>query len=152
MTGSIRRELLIPQPCEQVWKALANSAALAEWMYPNDFAPRVGHQFTFRIPANPKVGFDGLIVHCEVLECEPPLENAGGRLVFSWSAGGPVVDTRVSFQLEQSGEGTRLFFEHSGFNISEQFGEQAYHGAEFGWAKMLKQLSVAVAGRAAKKD
>ena len=32
-----------------------------------------------------KVSFDGLVVHCEVLECEPP-----SRLEFSWSAGGPV--------------------------------------------------------------
>jgi hypothetical protein len=23
-------------------------------MYPNDFEPRVGHPFTFRMPANPK--------------------------------------------------------------------------------------------------
>lgn len=152
MTRSIRRELLIPQPCEQVWQALANSAALAEWMYPNDFAPRVGHQFTFRVPANPKVGFDGLIVHCEVLECEPPQNNSNGRLVFSWSAGGPVMDTRVIFQLERNGDGTRLLFEHSGFNVSEQFGEQAFHGAEYGWARMLKQLGVAAADLAAKHD
>ena len=33
---------------------LANSASLAEWMYANDFEPRVGHQFTFRVPPNPK--------------------------------------------------------------------------------------------------
>lgn len=95
MTESIRRELLIPQSQEQVWRALTDSAALAEWMYPNDFEPRVGHHFTFRVPANPKVGFDGIIVHCEVIECEPP-----NRLAFSWSAGGPVVDTRVIFRLE----------------------------------------------------
>lgn len=31
-------------------------------MFPNDFAPRVGHHLTFQVPANPKVTFDGLIV------------------------------------------------------------------------------------------
>jgi len=141
MTKSIRREVLMPQPREQVWQALTNSAALAEWMYPNDFEPRVGHQFTFRVPANPKVGFDGLVVHCEVIECEPP-----NRLVFSWTAGGPVVDTRVSFRLEPDGAGTRVHFEHSGFDVSQPWGEQALKGAEFGWAKMLKQLAAVVAG------
>jgi uncharacterized protein YndB with AHSA1/START domain len=145
MTKTIRREILIPQPREQVWRAIADSAALAEWMFPNDFAPRVGHHFTFQVPPNPKVNFDGLIVHCEVLECEAP-----SRLVFSWSAGGPVVDTRVSFRLEPDGEGTRLFFEHSGFDVSQPFGEQAFKGAEYGWAKMLKQLVAVVAGFAAK--
>jgi uncharacterized protein YndB with AHSA1/START domain len=119
-----------------VWTAIATSSALAEWMYPNDFEPRVGHRFTFQVPANPKVGFEGLVVRCEVMECEPP-----SRLVFSWSVGGPVVNTQVSFRLEQEGSGTRLFFEHSGFDLSHPQGEQAFKGAQFGWARMLEQLS-----------
>jgi len=143
MTNTIQRELLIPQPPEQVWRALADSATLAEWMFPNDFEPRLGHRFTFRVPPNPKVGFDGIIVHCEVLECEPPVS-----LTFSWSAGG-LVDTRVSFRLEPEGDGTRVFFEHSGFDVSQPWGERAFKGAEFGWAKMLKQLAAVVAGEAA---
>src|SRR6516162_7967288 len=147
MTNVIQREILIPQPREQVWRALTNSATLAVWMYPNDFEPRVGHHFTFRVPPNPKVGFDGIVVSCEVLECEPP-----SRLVFSWSAGGPVVDTRVSFRLEPDGDGTHLFFEHSGFDVSQPWADQAIKGAEFGWAKMLKQLTAVVAGLAADRN
>ena len=139
--NTIQREILIPQAREQVWRAIADRTALADWMYPNDFEPRIGHHFTFRVPAKPQVGFDGLVVSCEVLECEPP-----SRLVFSWSAGGPVVDTRVSFRLEPDGDGTRLLFEHSGFDLSHPFGNQAFKGAGFGWAKMLEQLSVVVAG------
>jgi uncharacterized protein YndB with AHSA1/START domain len=143
MTSTIRREFVIPQPREEVWRALTDSNALAEWMFPNDFEPLIGHQFSFHVPPNPKVGFDGLIVHCEVLECEAP-----NRLAFSWSAGGPVVNTRVSFQLEPDGDGTRVFFEHSGFDVSQPWGEQALRGAEFGWAKMFKQLRGVVAGLA----
>ena len=79
MTKTIQREILIPQPREQVWRAITDSATLAEWMFPNDFEPRVGHHFTFQVPPNPKVNFDGLIVHCEVLECEPPRDNAVAR-------------------------------------------------------------------------
>jgi uncharacterized protein YndB with AHSA1/START domain len=115
-------------------------------MFPNDFEPRVGHHFTFRVPGNPKKNFDGLVVRCEVLECEPP-----STLAFSWSAGGPVENTRVSYRLEPDGEGTRLVFEHSGFDVSQPFGEQAFKGAEFGWAKMFKQLAAVVAGLADRK-
>jgi uncharacterized protein YndB with AHSA1/START domain len=115
-------------------------------MFPNDFAPRVGHHFTFQVPPNPKVGFDGLVVHCEVLECEPP-----SRLAFSWSAGG-LVDTRVSFRLEPDGDGTRVLFEHSGFDVSQPWGHQAFRGAEVGWAKMLEQLTGVVAGLASDRD
>ena len=146
MTKAIQREIRIPEPREQVWRALADSAALAEWMFPNDFEPRVGHRFTFRVPPNPKAGFEGIIVHCEVIECEPP-----SQLAFSWSAGG-LVDTRVSFRLEPDGDGTRVLFEHSGFDVSQPWGEQAFRGAEFGWAKMLKQLSAVVAGLATDRN
>lgn len=141
MSKTIRRELVIPQPRPVVWQAITDSATLAEWMYPNDFEPRVGHRFTFRVPPNPKVGFEGLLVLCEVLECEPP-----SRLMFTWSAGA-LVDTQVSFQLETEGDGTRVLFEHAGFTLSESFGEHAYQGAEYGWAKMLKQLVAVVADK-----
>ena len=140
MNNTIRREIVIPQPRERVWRALSNSATLAEWMFPNDFEPRIGHRFTFRVPGNPKVNFEGLTVRCEVLECEAP-----SRLVFSWSAGGPVENTRVSFRLEPDGDGTRVLFEHSGFDVSQPRGKQAFKGAEYGWAKMLEQLRTVVA-------
>jgi uncharacterized protein YndB with AHSA1/START domain len=152
MTKTIQREIHFPQPRQQVWRAITDSATLAEWMFPNDFAPHVGHKFTFQVPANPKVNFDGLTVRCEVLQCDPPRENAGGRLVFSWSAGGPVENTQVSFHLEPDGNGTRLLFKHSGFDISHPFGPQAVKGAEFGWANMLKQLAALVAGSAGKSE
>jgi uncharacterized protein YndB with AHSA1/START domain len=144
MTDGIRKEVLFPQSRQQVWRALTNSVALAEWMFPNDFEPRVGHQFTFQVPPNPKANFDGLTVRCEVLECEPPRDNAGGRLVFSWSAGGAVENTRVSFQLEPDGKGTRVLFEHSGFDLSQPYADHALKGAEFGWAKMFKQLATVI--------
>ena len=67
---------------------------------------------------------------------------------FSWSAGG-LVGTRVSFRLEPDGEGTRVLLEHSGFDVSQPWAEQALRGAELGWAKMLKQLPAVVAGLAA---
>jgi uncharacterized protein YndB with AHSA1/START domain len=147
MSNSIRREIVIPQPREQVWRAITDSDILAEWMYPNDFKPRVGHCFTFQVPPNPKASFDGLKVRCEVLACEPP-----DRLEFSWSAGGPVENTRVSFRLEPDGDGTRVFFEHAGFDLVQPWGEQAFKGAEYGWAKMLKQLAAVVERLAADRN
>lgn len=136
MNNTIRKEVFLPHPPSQVWPALTTRDALADWMYPNDFEPRVGHAFTFRVPPNPAMDFEGLTVHCEVLTCDAP-----NHLVFSWSVGGPVVNTRVSFRLEPEGNGTRLFFEHTGFDLSQPGAEQAFHGATYGWAKMLGDLS-----------
>lgn len=139
MTQSIRREIVLAQPPQSVWRALTDREILAKWMYPNDFEPRAGHAFTFRVPANPQAGFDG-VIHCEVLVSERP-----HRLTYSWAAG-PVVGTQVNYQLEAAESGTRLSFEHSGFDLSQPWGEQALRGAEFGWSKMLEALSSSVAG------
>jgi len=49
-------------------------------------------------------------------------------------------------------ERLRVFFEHSGFDVSQPWVEQALRGAEFGWAKMLKQLPAVVAGLAADRN
>jgi uncharacterized protein YndB with AHSA1/START domain len=141
MTKTIQREILMPQPPAQVWRAVADSSALAEWMFPNDFVPEIGHHFTFQVPPNPKVGFEGMTVRCEVLECDPPK-----LLAFSWSAG-PLRDTRVSFRLEPDGLGTRLLFEHAGFDVSQPHVELAFKGAGFGWAKMFDKLAVVSASR-----
>lgn len=128
MTRTIRRELTFPQSPTTVWRALADREALAEWMYPNDFEPRVGHQFTFRVPPNPQLQ-SGLVVQCEVLTCVPPRE-----LSFSWVVEN-FLDTRVCYRLEENGSGTRVLFEHAGFDA-----DAAFKGAEFGWTMMHRQL------------
>ncbi len=129
MAKSVKRELSFPQSRDEVWQALTSQESLAEWMYPNDFEARVGHRFTFRVPPKPQVNFEGLTVHCEVVKCEPP-----EGLSFTWVAGG--IDTRVDYRLEADGDGTKVFFEHGGF---EQ--ENAYGGAGYGWTMMHGKLS-----------
>src|SRR5438552_17881131 len=58
---------------------------------------------------------------------------------------------RVSFRLEPDGDGTRLVFEHSGFDLSQPWSDQAVRGAEFGWAKMLEWFQEALAGSVAQR-
>lgn len=135
MTHTIRRELKFPQPPETVWRALATSAALAEWMYPNDFEPRVGHRFTFRVPPKPRLE-NGLVVRCEVVTCVPARE-----LVFTWIVD-DFLNTRVSYRLEADGAGTCVLFEHTGF---EQ--EPAFKGAQYGWKMMHAELAKVVEQR-----
>lgn len=134
MKNSVEKDIVIPRPRTQVWRAITDSTTLAQWMYPNNFEPRVGHHFTFEVPGDPKVNFDGLTVHCTVLECTPP-----SSLAFTWKVEG-LVDTEVRFRLESMGDGTRLLLEHSGFDLSVPFGKQALGGASYGWDRMLGLL------------
>ena len=139
MTNKIQRELILPQPPPEVWQALTDPATLAQWMYPNDFVPRIGHTFTFRVPPNPRIP-DGVLIHCQVLECDPPT-----RLVFSWSAG-TLNNTQVSYRLEPHPAGTRLLFEHANFDLTIPGCEGAMRGLDYGYSKMFEKLSAILAG------
>ncbi|TAK78997.1 MAG: SRPBCC domain-containing protein, partial [Dehalococcoidia bacterium] len=57
---------------------------------------------------------------------------------YTWAGGG--VDTRVTYQVEPEGAGTRLHFEQSGFDLSQPWGTASLQGAEVGWGYMLAKL------------
>jgi len=99
-------DVTYPHPPEKVWRALTDPAAIAQWLMKNDFQPRLGHKFQFRVSPQPK-GWTG-VVDCEVLELDPPR-----RLAYSWCGSG--IDTVVRWTLEAAPEGTRVRLEHQGF-------------------------------------
>jgi uncharacterized protein YndB with AHSA1/START domain len=109
MRRDIRIERTYPHPPELVWRALTDPDLIAEWLMPNDFAPKIGHRFTMR--DKPQPGWDG-IAHLEVLEIDAPR-----KMRWSWR-GGPI-DTEVTFRLEPalvySRPATKLLVEHTGF-------------------------------------
>jgi uncharacterized protein YndB with AHSA1/START domain len=65
---SIKIQRLLPHPVSRVWQSLTDSRILGAWLMENDFAPVIGHTFTFRM--KPQRGWDG-ITYCEVLELDP---------------------------------------------------------------------------------
>lgn len=105
MTRDLHFEITYPHPPSRVWRALTDSAAIARWLMPNNFEPKVGHKFQFQ--TKPRPGFDGL-VQCEILELDPPR-----KLSYSWAGG--ALNTIVTFELEPVPEGTRLRLDHKGF-------------------------------------
>ncbi len=135
MARTLRFEALYPYRPEQVWTALTDPAAIADWLMPNDFVPAVGHCFTFA--TKPAPGFDG-IVRCEVLEVDPPT-----RLAYSWKGGG--IDTVVRYVLAAEGASTRLVMEQSGFTGLKGFMISRLLGG--GWKRMIHERLPAAAGR-----
>ena len=130
-TQTISMEYDLPHPPARVWRALTDPELLAKWVMANDMRPVVGHAFTFR--AEPTPWWDG-IVHCEVLESDPP------RLLrYSWRSGpeSSPLDTVVTWTLTPTPSGgTRLALEQSGFLPANAF---AYDGARMGWERMVGQ-------------
>src|SRR5262249_18053980 len=130
---------------------------------PNDFEPKLNHQFTFHM--KPQRGWDGL-THCEVIQLEPlhrvaytyrgeasgekPLACAGidSRAADSAAKGlFAQLDTVLSFTLtpEQAtngAENTRLILEHTGFKGLKLVIVSFIMGS--GWQKVLRRLSTAL--------
>ena len=50
---TVRKEVFLPHPPEDVWLALTDPQALAEWLMPNNFEPVAGHKFRFHVDPMP---------------------------------------------------------------------------------------------------
>jgi uncharacterized protein YndB with AHSA1/START domain len=130
MSHDVTVEVDLPYPPKDVWFALTDPGALAEWLMPVDgFAPEVGTKFTLR--AKPMPGWDG-VVHCEVSEVDEP-----SRLAYTWRGSRMRTTTTVTWELtERSDGGTRLRLDHKGF--SGLAGAVLAFMHRGGWKKMVR--------------
>jgi uncharacterized protein YndB with AHSA1/START domain len=156
---SIHIERVLPYHPDLVWKAVTDPRALGAWFMENDFEPRLGHEFRFRM--KPQRGWDGL-THCQVLELEPQhrvafsyrgeatgektLACAGIRNDTAASAAKGIftrLDTVLSFtvtpeRLCDGTEHTRLVLEHTGFRGFQLV--IVSFVMDFGWRRVLTRL------------
>lgn len=136
MKRDLRFQVEYPHPIERVWQAIASSEAIAQWLMPNDFQPRLGHKFQFR--TKPRGDWDG-IVHSEVLACEPPR-----KLSFTWKSN--MLDTVLHITLEPlAANKTRLLLEHQGFKGMKAVLLSFLLGS--GWGRILRKGIPAVIAR-----
>lgn len=118
-----------PHSPAKVWRALTDPALIALWaMRPEGFAAVVGNRSRFVAKPNP--GWRGY-VECEVLEV-----RERELLRYSWIGDDGGKPTFVTYRLEPHQGGTRLTFEHVGFE-----GVGGFLLAKLmlgpGWRKML---------------
>ena len=134
---AITIEKVLPYAPEKIWRTLTRSELIGKWLMPNDFEPVLGHRFTFR--TKPMGDWDG-VVHCEVLDCEPP------RLLrYSWKGGsdanpayGSRLDSVVTWTLTPVDGGTHVRMVHDGFVFpGNRF---AYDAMSPGWGRVLEAI------------
>jgi uncharacterized protein YndB with AHSA1/START domain len=135
MARTLRKEVWLPHGTEAVWTALTDPRALAEWLMPNNFEPRVGH--TFRFHVDPMPGFSG-ISECRVQAVEPRR-----RLAYTWTVLPKATDATppppmtVEWRLEPEGDGTRLVLEQTGLEVLTLWWRVSM---SMGWSRMMKNL------------
>jgi len=93
----IRREIVLPNPREEVWEALTEPERLEDWFANDvDLDLRPGGGASFRWS-------NGEERSATVTEVEP-----GRRLAFEWDDCGPEGGGEVEFTLDDAADGTRL--------------------------------------------
>ena len=140
-TITIRKERFYAHAPEDVWTAITDAHALAEWFEPNNHEAVVGHEFQF--VCDPGICGDA-VSECRVVEADPPQ-----KLVWSWvhvprKAGkAPSGPMTITWTLTPEAGGTRLVLEHSG---AENIGWLQRNMMRVGWGYMMKKLIPTVLG------
>ena len=131
---TIRKERFYPHPPEDVWAALTDPHALAEWLEPNNHKPEVGHKFEFMCDKD----LCGGHTECEVLEAVAPR-----KLVWRWvhvyddPKKGKAEPMIITWTLLPKDNGTLLILEHSG---AENISWIQRNMMRVGWTFMMKKL------------
>ncbi|MFC9358058.1 SRPBCC domain-containing protein [Rhodococcus sp. NPDC057014] len=115
-TTRISVDQFIAAPPAKVWRALTEPDLLARWWAAGDIAATVGHRFHLDMP-----GWGA--VPCEVVEVE--LER---RFVYTFTENWTLV-----WRLVPEGAGTRLFLDHSGFDLDDKRSRHAFERMGPGW-------------------
>ncbi|WP_224752525.1 SRPBCC family protein [Metabacillus arenae] len=103
----IKQKVIFEAPIQKVWDTVSTSEGISSWFMPNDFEPKLGHEFHLQSPFGPSP--------CKVIELDPP-----NRLSFTWDIEGWV----VSFILKELDGKTEFTLIHGGWeNLGETVGK-----------------------------
>lgn len=134
MLQDIKQTIIFNAPIQKVWSVLSTAEGIAKWFMPNDFEPKVGHEFHLQSPFGPSP--------CKVLEIDEP-----NYLSFSWDTDGWV----VSFTLKEMGDQTEFTLVHGGWGDAEKVLPKANEKSSVirermngGWVAIVNQKLKAV--------
>jgi Activator of Hsp90 ATPase homolog 1-like protein len=91
------------------WRLLTEPGLMRRWWAEGQVAAIVGHQFTLDVPGYGKQP-------CKMLEVDPP-----HRFVYTFTPA-----WTLTWRLEAEGTGTRVFLEHSGFDLVDERMAEAF--------------------------
>ncbi|WP_285769280.1 SRPBCC domain-containing protein [Peribacillus sp. SI8-4] len=137
MLEDVKKTVILEAPIQKVWETVSTAEGIASWFMPNDFQPKVGHEFHVQSPFGPSP--------CKVLEIDAP-----HRLAFSWDTDGWI----VSFHLKEQGGKTEFTLIHGGWKQPEAILPKANEKSSVvrdrmahGWAQIVNEkLKKAVEG------
>ncbi len=133
MNDVIKKEKVFTHAIDRVWNAISKADEISAWFIQADFKAEVGYQYTFTAEPNEK---GCTIITGTVKESNPY------KLVYTWKVAEMKEETTVTWLLEPTEGGTKLYLEHSG--ISKYEGETAvkmFESFNGGWDNCITGLT-----------
>jgi uncharacterized protein YndB with AHSA1/START domain len=126
----IKQTVIFNAPIQKVWETVSTSEGIASWFMPNDFQPKVGHEFHLQSPFGPSP--------CKVTEINEP-----NKVSFTWDTEGWV----VSFILKELDDKTEFTLIHGGWKTPDQILPKANEKSSIirdrmsgGWVGIVENL------------
>lgn len=131
MTKTIKKERVFNHSIDQVWNAITKAEEISTWFLKADFKPQEGYKYTFNSSGeecSPIIG--------EVLEANPY------TLVYTWIVKDNPAKTTVTWKLEDQGNSTKLYLEHSGIeNYTGETAVEMFNSFNGGWDNCINLLT-----------
>lgn len=118
--ATVRVEQFVAAPPAKVWRLLTEPELMRLWWAEGQVAAVVGHEFTLDMPGYSKQP-------CKVLEADP-----SRRFVYTFTAA-----WTLAWSLEAEGAGTRVFLEHTGFDLDDKRMAEAFNRMGPGWRDVV---------------
>ena len=131
LPATITVDQFVAAPPEKVWRLLTEPELMRLWWAEGQVAAVVGHQFVLDMPGYGKQP-------CKVLEVDPP-----HRFVYTFTPA-----WTLSWRLAAEGTGTRVFLEHSGFDLDDVGMAEAFDRMGPGWRDVVLPRLVQAAEQA----
>jgi len=131
MKDVIIKEQILKHSIDKVWNAISNQEEISTWFLKANFKPEVGYAYSFK-----SEGEDCTEINGVVKEADPY------NLIYTWIVQGTDVETTVTWRLQETVDGTKLYLEHSG--ISNYTGDSAlkmFESFNGGWNNCVTELS-----------
>ncbi len=133
MTKTITKEKVFHHSIDQVWNAITKAEEISAWFIQADFKAEKGYRYVFTSEPNEK---GCTTISGTIKEANPYL------LVYTWIVADTKVETTVTWRLEDLGDSTKLYLEHSGIeNYAGETAIEMFNSFNGGWDNCINLLT-----------
>ncbi len=131
MKDVISKEHVFFHPIDKVWNAISKEEEISTWFINADFKAEPGYAYTFNSKGEDCAQITGVVK-----------KALPYTLIYTWIVQDTHVETIVTWKLEETAGGTKLYLEHSGIaNYPGETAVKMFSSFKGGWDRCISDLT-----------